>query len=467
MKKFLWFVTILFAMLPASPAAAAVQSTLPPLVFREVKLKGEDFIVLQATADGVDLEDYWLGYDSSATLETINPEYQLAAATLQAGQAVLLANDEAVPTCDAAYAMDMPIDLAETKGTVALWNRDATATTADIHYTRVDSFSWTTKTGKADIIRPTTTEDGMKMPTWFRQLDTGTMNWQLGDLSLNEDRVCTLQTKAGETTTYPTVTDTEPPAVIEAEDADSDSDEETTGPNVGLLAPQITELLPNPSGTGTDATDEYIELYNPNATAFDLSGCTLQTGLTTTHSYVFPAGSAIAGNSFAAYYATETGLAMSNSGGQAVLLAPDGIKLSATDPYGTASDGKTWALADGSWYWTTSPTPAVANVISSQTALKLVTTTKKAVKAATTKKATTKKTTAKTAAKKTTKAKAATTASTASAAPERTTRGIHPLVLALVTLAAVGYGLYEYRHDLANAVHQYRTNRAARRSHRR
>ena len=51
--------------------------------------------------------------------------------------------------------------------------------------------------------------------------------------------------------------------------------------DIGLSAPQISELLPNPAGTGNDATDEFIELYNPNDQPFDLSGFVLQTGLTT------------------------------------------------------------------------------------------------------------------------------------------------------------------------------------------
>lgn len=469
MKKLLWFVAVMLMLLPTSPVAAETVLPPPSLVFREVKLKGEDFIVLQAMTDGVRLSEYWLGYSSSAALGTLNPEYQLAEATLQTGQAVLLANDEAVPTCDVVYAMDMPLDLAETKGTVALWHRDAAETTADIHYTRIDSFSWTTaKTGTADIVRPTAVEDGLVVPVWFRQLDTGVMTWQVGDLALDEDGACVLFTAAG-TVMYQNPINTEPPVVIEGEANVQDTASEIGEPiilNAGLLAPQITEILPNPSGTGTDATDEYIELYNPNVEAFDLSGYVLKVGLTTIHAYTFPAGNVIGGQSFTVYYASETGLTMSNSGGRAALFGPDGTELAATDPYGTAGDGKAWALAEGAWHWTTSPTPGAVNIIAVPAATKTASAVKKAT---TTKKATTKKTTtaktaaAKTAKAKTTKAAAKTTASTS---PERATRGIHPLVLALVALSAVGYGLYEYRHDLANAFYKYRANRAARRSHR-
>jgi hypothetical protein len=40
---------------------------------------------------------------------------------------------------------------------------------------------------------------------------------------------------------------------------------------------------------------------------------------------------------------------------------------------------------------------------------------------------------------------------------------VHPLTLAAVVAAALLYGAYEYRHDLANRYRQFRRQRAARR----
>lgn len=56
----------------------------------------------------------------------------------------------------------------------------------------------------------------------------------------------------------------------------------------GLAAPQISEVLPNPAPPQADANDEFVELYNSNDKAFDLSGFILQVGTTTIHKYNFP-----------------------------------------------------------------------------------------------------------------------------------------------------------------------------------
>ena len=438
-------------------------ATMPTLAVREVKIKGDDFMVLQADAT-VQLGDYWLGYSSSEPLENLTPEYQLASGILRAGEAVVLVGDSAVPTCDAVLAMDMPVALAETKGAVALWKQSRSGDGKSMTFSYADGFTWTnTKTGTADIVRPTTTEDGLATPTWFRNLGTGSLAWQVGDLVEDDTQGCVLRNKAQAVLgAYTGTPDTNPPAVIE-DDGSGSTDSAASNDNIGLLAPQITELLPNPAGTGTDATDEFVELYNPNATMFDLSGYTLETGLTTKHDYVFPEGTVLGAYSFTSFAASQTALSMSNTSGQATLLDTSGAILSQSDPYGTASDGKAWALADDTWYWTNTPTAGASNIIAATPVAAAVATVKKAVVAA---KATTKKaTTAKAAtAKKTTK--------TASTAPKvvsdatKPIRGIHPLVLALVALAALGYGVYEYRHDMANAFHKFRADRAARRSHR-
>jgi hypothetical protein len=89
----------------------------------------------------------------------------------------------------------------------------------------------------------------------------------------------------------------------------------------------------------------------------------LQAGITTKHSYVFPAGTMLSVGGFTAFYASDTGLSLSNTTGQSDLLDPFGNTLSQTDVYGTAKDGQSWALANGKWYWTTEPTPSAANVI--------------------------------------------------------------------------------------------------------
>ena len=57
--------------------------------------------------------------------------------------------------------------------------------------------------------------------------------------------------------------------------------------DIGLKTPVISELLPNPNVASSIANEEYIELYNPNNSSFDLSGFVLQSGISTLHKYTF------------------------------------------------------------------------------------------------------------------------------------------------------------------------------------
>jgi len=217
--------------------------------------------------------------------------------------------------------------------------------------------------------------------------------------------------------------------------------------DLGLKAPSVTELLPNPEGTGNDNTDEFIELYNSNAKDFDLSGFILQTGTTKLHNFTIPAGTSLPARGFLALYSSKTKLSMSNTGGQARLLDPFGRSISAGAVYAAAKDGQAWALANGKWYWTTEPTPGKANVIKQP-----VTTKKGGKKAGGTSK--------NTGAKNTASLNDGDQSDGLGGSP------VHPAVLAIVGGLALLYGAYEYRADLANHVHQLRRNAAARRRRR-
>lgn len=217
--------------------------------------------------------------------------------------------------------------------------------------------------------------------------------------------------------------------------------------DAGLSAPAVSEVLPNPLGTGNDATDEYIELYNANDAVFDLSGFSIRSGTTTTHTYVFAAGTLMQPHSYTAFYSSQTKLSLSNTSGQAALLDPVGAVLSSSGSYTSAADGNAWVQADNKWQYTTHPTPGAANII----ALPLV---KVSTKAATTKK-TKIAAVAKTKATKTKKPAAAPSKLIAAQAPAKLP--VHVWQLALVAGLAVLYALYEFRHDIANRLWQRRS----------
>jgi hypothetical protein len=244
--------------------------------------------------------------------------------------------------------------------------------------------------------------------------------------------------------------------------------------NEGLAAPLITELLPNPASPLTDADDEFIELYNPNPVAFDLEGYKLEVGTTTVHTYIIPAGTLMAPLGYRAFYSAETGLSLSNTGGQARLRAPDGSVLNQTDAYTTADDNQAWTLDDGGWQWSTSSTPGQANILavpvvaakatktSATKSTKTATASKtSSAKTSTAKPKTTKATAKKAAAKKPAKKKVTTAKTAAASFPEKPKPPIHMGILVAVATAAVLYGLYEYRHDISNKIRQLSRNRKA------
>ncbi|MDL2363645.1 MAG: lamin tail domain-containing protein [Patescibacteria group bacterium] len=254
---------------------------------------------------------------------------------------------------------------------------------------------------------------------------------------------------------------TEPLATVLAAVVEQESS--GTGPilptgDIGLMSPRITELLPNPAGTGTDATDEFIELYNPNSRPFDLTGFSLETGLSNTKKYVFSAGSLLPSQSFTAFYSESTNLSLSNSGSVASLFDPFGNELSSSETYKSAKDGLSWSLANGKWVFSTQVTPNKANVIqlppinkkgSAKSKLHNVGRAVKGTKAP--------------AAKDSKKKLIAAAPSHQPYAQSPAKSPVHTQALAVVVGAAVLYGAYEYRADLANKLYFARRYLAHRR----
>ncbi|HSX33205.1 MAG TPA: lamin tail domain-containing protein [Candidatus Saccharimonadales bacterium] len=230
----------------------------------------------------------------------------------------------------------------------------------------------------------------------------------------------------------------------------------------GLLSPQISELLPNPAAPQTDVSDEFIELYNPNAVAYDLSSFSMTAGLTTVHSYTFPEGTMLEPYAYTAFFSADTHLSLSNTGGQVRLVDPLAAIVGQTDAYSTAKDGQAFIKLNGTWQWTLTPTPNAPNLLTIPG--NPAKTTVKTAPAATTKPPKTSVVKAA-ATNKLPKSAATKVQSTAASVPTTSpTKPIHASILAAVALFAVLYGAYEYRRDMANAIYRFRTNRAARRA---
>lgn len=261
----------------------------------------------------------------------------------------------------------------------------------------------------------------------------------------------------------------EEPVAPENTGSSSGGDSDTDTPvipsdNAGLTPPYLTELLPNPASPLKDETDEYIELFNPNPEPFNLKGYIIQVGTTSLHDFTFTDDLLVPAEAYLALYSRDTGLALTNSGGQARLHDPSEMKLSETLPYTAASEGTAWTLENETWQWSTTATPGLANILTAPVAkaaaVAKTTTKKAAAKTAATKvKGTTKAKTKAATKKKTKKAakpKVATVAQT-SAKPPRAP--IHNGVLVSVVGVAVLYAAYEYRQDLSNRIHKLRSHR--------
>ncbi len=260
-------------------------------------------------------------------------------------------------------------------------------------------------------------------------------------------------------------TTTTPESPLTPSEEDSGVIDDTPSANAGQPELLITELLPNPASPGSDATDEFVELYNPGDKSYDLSGYILEAGEATLHRYVLPTGTVVPPGTYAVFYSVTTGLSLSNAGSIVRLLSPDSTILARTDAYSSAPDGQAWVWAEGRWQWTTTATPGTANRLTTAASQIKNSSTTASKKAATTAKNTATKTAAT---PKTTKKSSKTDSSKKSKTVDLTNtaaaarRPLRLWVLAAVAAFAILYGTYEYRHDMANKFRQLRRNRAPR-----
>jgi hypothetical protein len=432
-----------------------------PLIISQLKITtGNQFITLYNASDTpVDLGTIQLAYFNNFQLNAATSSKLITLSGNLPAHGYVKVNDGTVLMCYQQMVDSASLGLSTKSGLLEV---ESLSQAADGSVSTVveDAVAWsgTSSTGLPSYVQLLPTD-----PVFLqRQTDNNNVpmangTWQTVEPEPTVTDPCALASVvSGTLTPQPTgnqlLPGTEPPASIVQISGDDSS---AAGPHlppgdIGLMAPEITELLPNPAGTGNDNTNEFIELYNPNHVAFDLSGFVLQVGTTTLHQFTFDDGTTVAPQSFTAFFSADTGLSLSNSGGQAQLLDPLGNAVSQSDVYGTAKDGQAWALADGVWYWTLSSTPNEANIVDQA--------------GSTTGKASGSKTVA------TANVKGAATGTSGDApaaagnvADVAQITPVHPWTLALVALLALLYGLYEYRQDVANRLYQFRKHREARR----
>ena len=125
----------------------------------------------------------------------------------------------------------------------------------------------------------------------------------------------------------------------------------------------INEFEQNPPGDERTSGGEFIELYNPTASAVDISGWIIYTTHGDIESYVIPAGTVLPSHGF--WQVTFAGQFIDNEQDSLVLLNALGQQVDATsNKTDEQNDSKSWQrYPDGSDNWVFAPsTRSIINV---------------------------------------------------------------------------------------------------------
>jgi hypothetical protein len=121
----------------------------------------------------------------------------------------------------------------------------------------------------------------------------------------------------------------------------------------------INEILPSP--TGSDATDEWIEIFNPNNFEFNLSGWKIQDTTGKTKIYIFPKETKILVKGFLVLKRPQSKITLNNDGDGLKLIDPEGKTIDEIS-YQKAEEGKSYNRGENGWFWNENLTPGAENV---------------------------------------------------------------------------------------------------------
>jgi hypothetical protein len=121
----------------------------------------------------------------------------------------------------------------------------------------------------------------------------------------------------------------------------------------------LTELLPNPAGSDTEA--EWIELHNTSEQLLPLEGITVQDSSGTV--YRFPASTSINAAAYLVLSRTISHIALNNDHDTVILQDDQGTELDRVEYAETAAEGRSYALIDDQWQWSSQPTPSAENMV--------------------------------------------------------------------------------------------------------
>lgn len=122
----------------------------------------------------------------------------------------------------------------------------------------------------------------------------------------------------------------------------------------------INEILPSPAGA--DEENEWIELYNKNNFAVNLSGWKLKDFEGTTTTYTVPIGVKILANGFLVFKRPDTKISLNNAKDSVTLLFPNNITTSFIS-FIKAPINQSYSKINDTWVWNTNLTPEKLNVV--------------------------------------------------------------------------------------------------------
>ena len=123
----------------------------------------------------------------------------------------------------------------------------------------------------------------------------------------------------------------------------------------------ITEILPNAAGSDDGA--EFIELYNPNDFAVQLSKYRFFVGPEFNDVYDFLGDVVIEAHSYKIFSNADIPYSLLNSSSRVLLALQNGVVVSEVPAYENPKDNQSWAYIEGAWQYTDNPTPGLPNDI--------------------------------------------------------------------------------------------------------
>lgn len=424
--------------------AAAAQSSPPNLIISQLKVtssSGQFAAIYNNTDQPIDLESAQLQYFNNFDLSKATSSKLIPMTGILAPRGYAIVSDGPLTMCYQAVVISASMSFSSTSGFLQVSHfvpslGPKTSSALD------DYIGWSKNKASGAQTLPSNTSAFLQRQSLTDVSTPGQGTWQT--VQPDEDDPCSLSSFVivpEEPEDSQLLPGTHPPATIVRLAASTAGGRAS---NAGLMAPVITELLPNPAEPLKDADDEFIEIYNPNDKIFDLSGYGVQTGQNSTRTNRFPDGTRLEPKAFGVFTSADFSFSLSNSGGHVRLVGGDGKLISQSDAYGSAKDGQSWALANGKWYWTSKPTPGTPNLVDQGGIA------------------------ASAASSKNSAVRSAASINTASAAGPAASASqsdpLHPWTLAVVGAAVILYAAYEYRNDMANQLYRIRRYREARRT---